>query len=117
MLLTARTAKNVLDHLINMSGTIQADTAVEQNGRILLLAEGGKVDVSGTLSARGATGGAIQVLGDQVHLGSTAALDASGATGGGTVQVGGAFQGGGDTYRSHGDDGRCGRDAAGQCAG
>jgi hypothetical protein len=83
VLLTARNAKTVLDHLINMSGTIQADTAVEQNGRILLLAEGGTVDVSGTLSTRGAQGGSIQVLGDQVHLGATAALDASGATGGG----------------------------------
>jgi filamentous hemagglutinin family protein len=100
VLMTARNAKNVLDNLINMNGTIKADTAVEQNGRILLLAEGGKVDVTGSLSASGASGGAIQVLGDQVHLGSSAALDASGSAGGGTVQVGGAYQGKGDTYRS-----------------
>ncbi len=97
VLMTARGAKAVLDSLINMSGTIKADSAVEQNGRILLLGEGGTVDVSGAL---GASGGTVQVLGDRVHLASTAALDASGAAGGGTVQVGGAFQGRGDTYRS-----------------
>ena len=32
------------------------------------LARGGNVDVSGTLSARGTTGGLIEVLGDEVHL-------------------------------------------------
>jgi filamentous hemagglutinin family protein len=100
VLMTARNAKNVLDNLINMSGTIKADSAVQQGGRILLLGEGGKVEVSGTLSARGVTGGAVEVLGDQVHLASTTTVDASGARGGGMVHVGGAFQGQGDTYRS-----------------
>jgi filamentous hemagglutinin family protein len=100
VLMTARNAKNVLDNLINMSGTIKADTAVQQGGRILLLGEGGKVNVSGTLSARGVTGGAVEVLGDQLHLASTATVDASGTHGGGMVHVGGAFQGQGDTYRS-----------------
>src|SRR5262249_7302016 len=100
VLMTARNAKNVLDNLINMSGAIKADTAVAQGGRILLLGEGGKVDVTGSLSARGATGGSVEVLGDQVHLGSTAAVDAGGTSGGGIVHVGGALQGRGDTYRS-----------------
>ncbi|HUR35888.1 MAG TPA: filamentous hemagglutinin N-terminal domain-containing protein [Vicinamibacterales bacterium] len=100
VLMTARGAKSVLDSLINMSGTIKADTVVQQGGKILLLAEGGKVDVTGTLSAAGPAGGSIQVLGDQVHLGASAALDASGAAGGGTIQVGGAYQGSGDTYRA-----------------
>jgi filamentous hemagglutinin family protein len=100
ILMTARGAKHVLDELINMSGTIKADTALEQNGRILLLAEGGKVGVTGTLAAQGRTGGTIEVLGEQVHLGGSAVLDASGAAGGGTVHVGGGFQGKGDTYRS-----------------
>ena len=100
VLITAANAKNVLDNLINMSGTIKADTAVQQGGRILLLGEGGKVDVSGALSAQGATGGRIQVLGDDVHLASTANLNASGAQGGGVIHVGGAYQGTGDTYRA-----------------
>jgi filamentous hemagglutinin family protein len=100
VLMTARHAKNVLDNLVNMSGTIKADSAVQQGGRILLLGEGGHVDVNGTLSAQGTTGGAIEVLGDRVSLGSAASLDASGLSGGGAVHVGGAYQGKGDTYRS-----------------
>jgi filamentous hemagglutinin family protein len=100
VLMTARGAKHVLDDLINMSGTIKADTVVEQNGRILLTAEGGKVDVTGTLVAQGKSGGTIEVLGEQVRLGGSSILDASGTSGGGTVHVGGAFQGSGDTYRS-----------------
>ncbi len=100
VLMTARNAKNVLDNLINMSGSVKADTAIEQGGRILLVGEAGKVDVSGALSARGATGGSIDVLGDRVHLASSTTIDAGGASGGGVVHVGGAFQGQGDTYRS-----------------
>ena len=100
VLMTARTAKTVLDSLINTSGTIKADSAVRQGGRILLLGEGGKVDVGGALSAQGTTGGTIQVLGGDVHLSSGAALDAGGAAGGGTIHVGGAWQGQGETYRA-----------------
>ena len=40
------------------------------------------------------------MLGDQVQLASTAKLDADGTYGGGTLHVGGAFQGSGDTYRA-----------------
>ena len=43
----------MLDSLINISGTILADSAVQEGGRILLLARGGNVDVSGNLSAGG----------------------------------------------------------------
>jgi filamentous hemagglutinin family protein len=100
VLVTAEAAKSMLDSLINMSGTILADSAVQEGGRILLLAKGGNVDVSGNLSARGTTGGQIDVLGDQVHLASTAKLDADGTYGNGKLHVGGAFQGSGDTYRS-----------------
>ncbi len=100
VLVTAETAKGVLDSLINMSGTILADSAVKEGGRILLLGRGGNVDVSGHLSARGTTGGQIDVLGDQVHLSSTAKLDVDGAYGGGGIHVGGAYQGSGDTYRA-----------------
>jgi filamentous hemagglutinin family protein len=102
VLVTAEAAKGMLDSLINMSGTILADSAVQEGGRILLLARGGNVDVSGDLSARGTAGGRIEVLGDQVHLASTAKLDADGTYGGGTLHVGGAFQGSGDTYRAQG---------------
>lgn len=100
VLVTATAAKGMLDSLINMSGTIVADSAVQEGGRILLLARGGNVDVSGSLSARGKTGGQIDVLGDQVNLASLTKLDAGGVYGGGTLHVGGAYQGGGDVYRA-----------------
>ncbi|MFH2045781.1 MAG: filamentous hemagglutinin N-terminal domain-containing protein [Pseudomonadota bacterium] len=100
VLVTAEAAKGMLDSLINMSGTILADSAVQEGGRILLLARGGNVDVSGNLSVRGTTGGSIEVLGDQVNLSSTAMLDADGTLGGGVLHVGGAYQGDSNTYRS-----------------
>ncbi|MCK5361069.1 MAG: filamentous hemagglutinin N-terminal domain-containing protein, partial [Gammaproteobacteria bacterium] len=63
--------------------------------------ETGSVLVEGTLDASnyeaGATGGNIEVLGDQVELAGDALLDASGDAGGGTVKIGGDYQGQGDT--------------------
>jgi filamentous hemagglutinin family protein len=100
VLVTAEAAKGMLDSLINMSGTILADSAVQAGGRIELLARGGSVDVSGHLSAKGTTGGQIDVLGNRVHLFSTAKLDVGGNYSGGTLHIGGAYQGGGDTYRA-----------------
>lgn len=100
VLMTAEVAKGLLDSLINMSGVVLADSAVQEGGRILLLARSGNVDVSGNLSAEGTTGGQIDVLGDQVHLFSTATLDANGVYGGGVLHVGGDYQGSGDTYRA-----------------
>ena len=100
VLVTAATARNVLDSLINMSGTIRAETATQDGGRIVLLGEGGKVNVSGTLDASGARGGQIDVLGQDITLTSPANLNASGVNGGGIIHVGGAYQGSGSTYRS-----------------
>jgi len=104
VLITAPGAKAVLDEVINLSGTIQADTVAQQGGRIVLQGRGGAVDVTGTLSAQGKQtgqgGGMIEVLGDAVHLAVGAQIDASGQGGGGTLHVGGAFQGQGSTYRA-----------------
>ena len=100
VLVTAEVAKGVLDSLINMSGAILADSAVQEGGRILLSARGGNVDVSGQLSATGTIGGQIDILGDQIHLFSTALLNVDGLFGGGVLHVGGAYQGSGDTYRA-----------------
>lgn len=99
---TAATGKAVLDNVINLSGVVRADTVRESAGRILLMAGDGRADVSGQLSAHGESGqgGTIEVLGDRVEL-AGARLDASGAAGGGTIRVGGAWQGQGDTYRAH----------------
>lgn len=104
VLVSAATGKNVLDEVINLSGVIRADAVSQQGGEILLLGQGGTVNVSGSLSAAGLDagqqGGSIEVLGDQVNLAATASLDASGQSGGGTLHVGGAWQGQGDTYHA-----------------
>lgn len=104
VLATAAQARSVLDNVINLSGTVRADGVAQQNGKIVLLGQGGRVEVSGELSASGRasgeTGGTIEVLGDAVSLAATARLDVSGAAGGGTLRVGGGYQGKGDTYRA-----------------
>jgi filamentous hemagglutinin family protein len=100
VLVTAATARNVLDNLINMSGTIKAETAVQDGGRIVLMGEGGKVNVSGTLDASGNKGGQIEVLGQNINIASSASLNANGTNGGGTIHVGGTWQGSGTTYRA-----------------
>jgi filamentous hemagglutinin family protein len=106
--------------LINHSGTIRADSVVNEGGRILLKAtksatlEAGSVTtasgpaggnitvqaaattlVAGTIQAKGTEdkGGTVQLLGNLVGLIENASVDVSGNTGGGTVQVGGDFQG------------------------
>jgi filamentous hemagglutinin family protein len=106
--------------LINNSGTLRADSAVAEGGRIVLRASknvhlaaasqtsasgtsGGRVDiqagdtaiVEGDIAATGSagSGGTVQVLGNLVGLTGHANIDASGNTQGGTVLVGGDFQG------------------------
>ena len=95
VLLTAAGASGVVDSVINMDGVIQARTA-EQRGGVIVLDGGdaGRVQVSGQLDARGplAQGGRITVTGRAVELAAVARVDASGE-GGGTVLVGGNWQG------------------------
>ncbi|MBI5719248.1 MAG: filamentous hemagglutinin N-terminal domain-containing protein [Burkholderiales bacterium] len=104
VLVSAASARSALDRVINLSGSVRADTVQQQGGRIVLLANGGTAQVSGSLSAQGRdagqAGGHIEVLGERVHLTPGAAIDASGAAGGGTVHVGGAYQGSGSTVRA-----------------
>lgn len=71
--LSAASVKNAVRNIINLSGTISADSAVGRAGSILLLGgDGGTVAASGTLSARatGATGdgGSIETSGASVDF-------------------------------------------------
>jgi filamentous hemagglutinin family protein len=93
--------------VINQSGVIRADSAVERNGTIVLSGGAtGIVNVSGELSAAGTaagqTGGTVKVLGDKVALTGAALIDASGQAGGGTVLVGGNYQGHGPEQNATG---------------
>jgi filamentous hemagglutinin family protein len=75
-------------------------TGITRGGRIQVAGgAGGLVQVSGALDASdtspGATGGRVEVLGEQVAL-LGARIDASGDAGGGEVLIGGDLGGGGD---------------------
>ncbi len=101
--LDVSTARHALDNVINLSGIVQARTAVEQNGKIVLMGgDTGQVNVSGTLDASGTgageTGGSVHVFGENLNLFGSALLDVSGDSGGGDVLVGGDYQGGGPYF-------------------
>ncbi len=98
--LLASSVGDALATVVNHTGVIRANSAVERNGMIVLSGgASGVVDVSGTLmasgSATGLSGGTVKVLGDKVGLTGAARIDASGDAGGGTVLVGGNYQGAG----------------------
>jgi filamentous hemagglutinin family protein len=101
VLLDVGSARGVVDQVINMSGVIQARTAENINGTIVLRGgDTGSVDVSGRLDVSGLgigeTGGTLHVFGDEINLFDGAFLNASGSAAGGTILVGGDYQGLGD---------------------
>src|SRR5688572_763803 len=77
------------------SGDIRANAlARDEAGRVVLKAQGDAIVAgAGTISAKGKTGGTVQVLGNRVGLFDSASVDASGENGGGTILVGGDFRG------------------------
>ncbi len=100
VLLTAKTAGSILDHSINMSGRIEANSVSQRGGSIILSGgESGIVKVSGKMVAmgkhRGQKGGTVKVLGDNIQLVDNASINVSGKSGGGTILVGGNFYGAG----------------------
>ncbi|MDB5478833.1 MAG: hypothetical protein JWM96_1328, partial [Alphaproteobacteria bacterium] len=94
--ITAAQAKDSVDALILNTGTLNATSASEEGGKIILsgsAAPKGKVIASGSIKATGTLGGTIQVTGRQVGV-KQANIDASGTNGGGTIRIGGGYQGG-----------------------
>ncbi len=104
VVMSARSANAILSSVINQSGSLQAPSLVQRDGRILLeggnkgvVNAGGVMNVSGTQA--GTTGGRIVVTGDKVAIKQDALLDATGQTGGGQINVGGGWQGQDPTIR------------------
>ena len=98
--LEVNAAREVVNQVINMDGYIEAKSAVQKNGEIILLGgDEGLVNVTGTLDASGKesgqTGGTVQILGEWVALLDNAFIDVSGDLGGGTALIGGDYQGNG----------------------
>ncbi|MEW6454672.1 MAG: S8 family serine peptidase [Pseudomonadota bacterium] len=102
--LTAVSARQVVDSVINTSGVIEARSIGHRNGMIVLGAQTSKtkvagsptqtVKVSGTLNVSGKKkGGTVKVTGENIQLAS-ANINATGGTAGGTVMIGGDTGGG-----------------------
>ena len=92
VLMTARAARDVVDHVINTTGIIQANTVSVHNGEVVLDAGDGAALVAGTVDASGQrdgeTGGVISMRGEKIAVADGAKLDASGQAGGGAVSIG-----------------------------
>ncbi|HVE44129.1 MAG TPA: autotransporter-associated beta strand repeat-containing protein, partial [Gammaproteobacteria bacterium] len=97
VLMTARTASQVLDNAINMSGVVEAKSVGIRHGVIILGATGGKIKVSGKLIASGRQagekGGKIHITAKRIEVVDKAVLDVSGDQGGGEILVGGDAHG------------------------
>jgi filamentous hemagglutinin family protein len=80
--------------LVRNAGTLDASSVVSAGGRIFLKAsQDTHVEGDARILATGATGGAVEVLGNRVAVTDNALIDVSGTNGGGTIKVGGDYQG------------------------
>ncbi|MFN4194837.1 MAG: filamentous hemagglutinin N-terminal domain-containing protein [Thermosynechococcus sp.] len=79
VLLAAQAAGQIVDSVINISGTIEARHAENRNGTIVLSGGNkGVVAIHGLLDVGGLQGGTVQVTGENIGLFGTAKIDASG---------------------------------------
>ncbi|WP_420421961.1 filamentous hemagglutinin N-terminal domain-containing protein [Simkania sp.] len=74
---------------IRHGGEIEATGVAHRNGRVLLVADSGKTEVTGTIQTESGT---VHILGDEVHLTETGFIDVSGDVGG-EVLLGGDYRG------------------------
>jgi filamentous hemagglutinin family protein len=105
--MTAAAGRQIVNSLIDVKGTLTAQSVSQRNGEIIISAGGSnktgksgagtvnikaKLDVSGRKP--GEKGGNIQITADQIITRKETTLDASGDQGGGTIRIGGDYQGG-----------------------
>lgn len=99
VLVKASTASEVLDHMINLEGVIEARSVYQSGGSIIISgkASHGVVRIAGKLNTSGKNhqekGGRITVTGHHILLDTMAELDVSGDVGAGAINIGGSYQG------------------------
>ena len=101
VLITARSAAQVIDSVVNTAGLVQADSVSLANGSLVLGSvtldggSSGRVSVDGQISANAASGkaGAIRISGEAISLSDGARLAATGPGGGGEIFIGGPLAG------------------------
>lgn len=86
VLLTANAGEALINTVVNNTGTIEAQTVGEKNGKIVLLGsfDGGSVQVAGTLDAsapNGGNGGFIETSGAHVNVADSAKVTTTAAKG------------------------------------
>ena len=100
ILLSAKTASDMVHAVVNNEGIIEAHSLVNDNGIIRLdssdeITNSGIIDVSGKQATE--KGGNIEVSSETIIMTDTATLDASGHNGGGHIWIGGGLRGTDDT--------------------
>ncbi|ACF11780.1 filamentous haemagglutinin family outer membrane protein [Chlorobaculum parvum NCIB 8327] len=89
VVMTAKAADALTKSVVNQTGIVQATGIKADGGRIILDADGGQVNLSGTLdvSSAAGNGGSVVVTGDEVNVqsGALIAADATDNGDGGTV--------------------------------
>lgn len=93
--MTARQASPLIATAINQVGTIRANTLNQRTGQIWLDGGTGRVNLSGTVLAKGlqsgSKGGTVVATGGQIDVNGH--VNVSGAAGGGQAFIGGGWQG------------------------
>ena len=81
-------------YAINLEGVIEANGFEEKDGKVFIVAEDGRAEVTGQIFAKNAdeTGGEVRVLGKAVIL-NHAIIDATAEKGEGIVLIGGDYKG------------------------
>lgn len=95
VILSAKAAAGVLDHAINMSGYVEAQSfSKTQDGRIFLTASPGSgsiklanASLKATASEAGLKGGRVDIMADKIEI-EKSVIDVSGNAGGGHIQIG-----------------------------
>lgn len=98
VVMSARTARDVMALAINLDGVIEARSIGTSGGKVSLLADGGtvqlgsasRIDASGT---GGANGGQVAITGHSVNLAGGTVVDAHGNAAGGSILIGGDYRG------------------------
>ncbi|MGE4481452.1 filamentous hemagglutinin N-terminal domain-containing protein, partial [Acidocella sp.] len=91
--LTAADADALVSQLLQVGGTLRANSTAGQPGTISLQAVGGGINIAGNLltqgTVAGSTGGKVEAVATgTVAVAATADIDASGQAGGGTIALG-----------------------------
>lgn len=98
VLLTGAAAEGVLDHVINTTGIVEANSVAQHNGEIIFSGgDQGVVRVAGRVSAtgmaKGQRGGTVEIAGHDILLDNGTNVDVSGDVAGGKILIGGDVHG------------------------